>query len=114
MEQIAYSKYRLKRIEKEKLLSIGFYYDKSISSRESHYYSYQFPVYTIGNKPSMMGLISIDTTDGELFINVYKTSSKESYAPFYQTTYGNYHAVLEVINRNVLAELRKIGIERYE
>ncbi len=114
LEQIAYSKYRLKNIDKEKLKSIGFYYDKSISGTDDEYYSYRFPVYKDSNRPLLTGMVSIDTKDGSLLINVYKTSSKDSYAPFYQTFYGNYHTILNIINQNILSELRKIRIEHYE
>lgn len=114
MELLAHNKYRVKDVDKERLKSFGFYYDKTISNIESDYYSYKFPVYKYENIALIYAVLSIDTKDGSVLVNVYKANSKECYAPFYQNQYGNYQSILNIINKNILMKFKKIGIERYE
>ena len=62
---------------------------------------------------ALRGRIIAYTDTKEIKIDVMD-NNYASYAPFYDTEYGNYEPIMEKINKNILEEFTKLGIIEYK
>ena len=111
VKSIYKDRYKLNNHSKEDLKSLGFYYSSLLSDSELQIYTYKFPVLKYKNKTVLECELSIDTTYGEVKINVYDMKH-ELYIPFYHIECGNYDEILSKINKKIKSKLTKLGIKK--
>ena len=99
-------RYKLKTT-KDDLYSKGFHYNKLMSD-ETDIYSLRFPVHRYKKYTTLECELIVELQTGEISINVFNYGTNERYAPFYHLEYGKYE-ILEVINKNIEEQLKKIG-----
>lgn len=111
MEQLNNNIYVIDVSDRRKLIKKGFKpytYDLD----ENYDYSYCFSVYETQGVPIIYCKLNVDS---EGYVNIFvHTERGEIYKPFYGTKYGNYDPIIEKINKKILAEFRKLGIEKKE
>lgn len=105
------NKYKIKDNSESFLVRNGFRYDKRMSDAEETFYYYRFTVYkyNISNIIEAEFLVSLDTK--EIRVNVYETSHRGLYAPYYYYEYGNYDPIMDEINNVIDKEMKRLGIE---
>lgn len=93
----------------ERLLSFGF---KKITFADDDckYYRYKFPVHKHNGHMILECELVVNRKSGEVFIDIYD-NNKELYVPYYNREYGNYKPLLASINKEVMKEFKRIGIE---
>lgn len=101
----------MKDISPSNLKTLGFSYNKNDSDNESKFYSIRFPVVKYNTHSSIEGEITVDTTSGNISINVYDLKGNH-YIPFYNHEYGNFDDILEIIYKNINKQLRKYKIKK--
>ena len=90
-------------IQNKKLTNFGF---KKIIRRGEVFYKIEFPVF----KKVINCSIIVDDDTGEAYINVYKVGTGDNYHPYYNQSGNPGHVkILDVINRNILNFLNRIG-----
>ena len=103
----------MKRNNKSYILSVnstqmkelGFKYDYIIKD-----YIYQFPVYKSQKKETLIVCkLGVDEETKCVFFNICDVDGT-LYAPFYNRYYGK-SKVVEVIDRNIEKEFKKLGVE---
>lgn len=105
------NKYKIKDTSEQFLLRNGFRYDRRMSDEEETFYYYRFPVYKydIANLIETEFLVSLTTK--EVRVNVYETSHRALYAPYYYYEYGDYSPIMDEINSKINKEMKRLGIE---
>lgn len=111
MENILKNKYIMKDFSHKNLHALGFSYNKIISDCDRKYYSMRFPVVKYNSSASIEGEITIDTTDGSIFLNVYDLKGNY-YIPFYNYEYGNFEDILKMIYKNINKQIKKCKIKK--
>lgn len=111
VKSIIKDKYKLANHSKEDLKNLGFYYSSFLSDSEVQIYTYRFSVLKYKNKTVLECELAIDTTHGDVKINVYDMNHN-LYTPFYYIECGNYDELLTKINKKIKSELTKLGIKK--
>lgn len=93
------------------LENMGFYLNKEASDNERKCYSIRFPVVKYNTHISIEGEITVDSTNGNIVINVYDLKGNY-YAPFYNREYGNFDDILKIINKNIKKQMIKCKIKK--
>lgn len=93
------------------LKALGFYFNNEVSDDENKCYSLRFPVVKYNSHASIMGEITVNTTNGYVSINVYNLKGTH-YIPFYNSDYGNFDDILKIINKNIIRQMKKYKIKR--
>lgn len=93
-------------VNSAQMKELGFRYDYEI-----HDYIYKFPVYKSKKKePLIFCRLGVDEETKRVFFNICNPDNS-LYTPFYNREYGK-SKVVEVIDRNVQKEFRKLGVEK--
>ena len=103
------NKYIIKDNSSQHLLDLGFrkYYEPE------ERYVYNFVISKYGKSIVLCGRIIAYTDTKEIKIDVI-THNYATYAPFYDTEFGNYEPIMDKINKNILKEFKKLGIIEYK
>lgn len=110
MDRLKSNFYTMEYHTYDKLKSFGFTYNKEISDSENEFYSYKFPVYEYNGKPLLNCMISVESRNGTVIIDVYDTNLEQAYAPFYNNSH-DYDKILLNINDVILEKLDILGIK---
>lgn len=106
------NKYNIKNlVSLNEFISKGFKYDKRMSDDESTCYYYRFPVYRYNSSNVIEAEFLLDIDYMTIVINVYESSSRGLYAPYYYYEYGNYDGIMEIINNNINKEIKKLRLD---
>lgn len=68
------------------------------------YYSYRFPVYSYKKEPLLWAIFYIDLENSTCSINVIDNNNN-TYAAYYNTTYGQNNKVVEIIHKKIETQL---------
>ena len=101
----------MKDYSTKNLKTIGFSLNKEASDGKRKCYSIRFPVVKYNEHASIEGEITVDSTNGNIFINVYDLKGNH-YVRFYNHEYGNFDDILKIINKNIEKQLRKYKIKK--
>ena len=82
----------------------GFRYDFLLQE-----YAYEFPVYKYNKKPTIVCKLGVDNDTNNIWFNVYDIKGN-LYPPYYNREYGK-SKVIDIIDKNITKEFRKLGIE---
>ena len=93
----------------EKLLSLGFK-RATFTDDDCKYYKYRFPVHKHNGRMILECELMINCKSWEVFVDIYD-NNKELYVPYYNREYGNYKPLLKSINKEIMKEFKRIGIE---
>lgn len=85
-------------------------YSKAMSDEETTIYTHRFPVYKYGITMLLDCEFILDVATNEVSINVYDSTSRGLYAPWYYTEYGNYNDILKIIDGNIEKEMKRLDI----
>ena len=110
MKRLVEKTIRKENVTEKWLLDNHFRYNRIYSDGDSIAYTYRFPVYKYGCCVTLDGEIVI-FLDGEVKLNVYDVNTRNKYAPFYYNEYGDFSAILNVINNNFEKQLKKFDIK---
>lgn len=104
--------YIKKNVTKEWLLKNEFRYNRFFSTKEDTIYTYRFPVVYIKgkNKVSIECELLLYYPDGNVYINVYNAGTRDKYAPYYNSEYGDWSKMISTINNRIDSKLKKLGI----
>lgn len=87
---------------------LGFKYDYIIKD-----YIYQFPVYKSQKKESLIFCkLGVDEETKQVFFNICNPDSS-LYTPYYNREYGK-STVVEIIDKNIKKEFKKLGVVEIE
>lgn len=112
IERIAYFEYTKEDDITEKWLNEhGFFYDKMLSDKDDPAFSLRFPVYKYERLTTLDGFITIWPSDKTIKINCYEHNTRNYFARFYYWEYGQDDKYMMVINSNISAKLRELGIK---
>lgn len=111
MEFIRDRRYKIADHSPDRLKSLGFSFDRKKSCDGIKCYSIRFPVLKYNNTANMTGEITVNAENGEAIMDVYDLKGR-TYAPFYHCKYGNYEGVLKIINKNIIKQIKRLGIRR--
>jgi hypothetical protein len=103
--------YKINNLTIENLRNLGFRYSTLLSNDEEKIYIYRFPVYKYKNKTVLECELTVEINTNNIIVNVYN-SHHEIYTPFYNVEYGNFEPILDIVNKNINKEFRKLGVER--
>lgn len=106
-----------KDITKEWLLKNDFRYNRYFSTKEDAVFTQRFAVVSQGRdkkKPSLECEMLIYYPEGSIHINVYHAGTRDKYAPFYDSQYGNWDKILGLINKKINNKLNKLGVKIIE
>lgn len=101
--------YKINNSTIENIRNLGFRYSNSLSTDEEKVYVYRFPVFKYKRKLMLECELTIEVNTNTIFVNVYN-SNHSTYAPFYNNEYGNFEPLLEIVNKNILREFKKLGV----
>lgn len=99
-------------ITKEWLLKNNFKYNRLLSDGEDIIYTYRFPIHKNGYFITLECELSCIESDGKIKIDVYDYGTRDKYAAFYYSEYGNYKPMIKAINNRIKSELKRLGIEK--
>ena len=105
--------YVIKNHTPENLRLLGFHRYSLMSNEDSSYYIYRFPVEKYLGKTVLECELKIDSNTGEIRVDVYDMDH-DTYAMFYNEITESNKNFLTMINKNILAEYKKLGIEKKE
>ena len=95
--------YRL-YISKHEMKTIGFRYDYILKD-----YVYEFPVYKYGRKLVITCKLGVDLENYEVWFAVYDTKGT-IYAPYYDKEFHKNNLVVEIVEKNIQKEFKKLGV----
>ena len=104
------TEYKLNNPTIENIRNLGFRYSTLLSTDEEKIYIYRFPVYKYKNKTVLECELTVGFDTNNIIINVYN-SHHEIYTPFYNVEYGNFEPILDIVNKNINKEFKKLGVE---
>ena len=110
--KIARTTYQINNPTIENLRNHGIRYSTTLSTNEESVYVYRFPVYKYKRKTTLECEISVEVNSNIVIVNVYN-SNHSVYAPFYNDEYGNFEPLLEIINKNIMIEFKKLGVVKW-
>lgn len=105
--------YILKNHTPENLRLLGFHRYSLMCDEDSSYYIYRFPVEKYLGKTVLECELKIDSNTGNIRVDVYDMDH-DVFAMFYNEITEVNKAFLARINKNILAEYKKLGIEEKE
>lgn len=111
LKNILNNTYVIKDFSTKNLKCLGFHYNKEFGNADRSCYSIRFPAVKYNSHASIEGEITVDTTDGSIFIDVYDLKGNY-YIPFYNHEYGNFDDILQIINKSIERQLRKCKIKK--
>ena len=103
------TEYKLNNPTIENIRNLGFRYSTLLSTEEEKIYIYRFPVYKYKNKTVLECELTVGFDTNNIIINVYN-SHHEIYTPFYNVEYGNFESILDIVNKNINKEFKKLGV----
>lgn len=112
VENIANNIYVKPGITKEWLNKNDFRYNRMLSDSDDSVYTYRFPLHKNGYFTTLECELSCVETTGEINVDVYDYGTRNRYAAFYCTEYGDYSCMLKAINKRINAELKRLGIKK--
>lgn len=92
-------------------LSKFFHKDYLLSDEENDYYVHRFGVYKCGSCITLECEIMVTMPEKKISVHVYDGGTRNRYAPFYYTEYGNYQTIMSIICGRIEKELKKMGIK---
>jgi len=107
--------YKIKNeIDVDKIDNLGFRYSRVRSDIDNPVYIYKFPVYKHRDTVLLEGWFTLYFNTGEIKVDVMDVYNGlyGRYAPFYYYEYGDYTPILDVIDKRINKELRRIGVEK--
>lgn len=110
-------KYIKKDITKEWLLKNDFRYNRFFSTKDDTVFTQRFVLLIAdGNKkkPSLECEMFCYFPEGLIHVNVYHAGTRDKYAPFYYSEYGNWDKILDLINKKIDNKAKRLGVERIE
>lgn len=110
-------KYLKRNITKEWLLRNDFRYNRYFSTKDDAIYTQRFVLLmTDGNKkkPSLECEMLCYFPEGVIHTNVYRAGTRDKYAPFYDSEYGNWNKVLDLIHKKIDNKAKRLGVEIIE
>ena len=93
----------------ENLRLLGFHRYSLMCDEDSSYYIYRFPVEKYLGKTVLECELKIDSNTGRIRVDVYDTDH-DVFAMFYNEITESNKAFITRINKNILAEYKKLGI----
>lgn len=113
MEYIINNTYKIRDSSKNNLLPLGFRYNTYYSNSDADCYTLRFPVHKYNGTTILeCELIIGANSSGNVTINVFDKNTKSTYKPFYNFAYGNYKPIIKTINKSILTQFKKLGIEK--
>lgn len=109
-ENIANKIYTKPGITKEWLNENEFKYNRTLSDSEDNVYTYRFPLCKNGYFVTLECELSCVESTGEIRVDVYDYGTRNRYAAFYCSEYGDYSVMLKSINKRISSELGKFGL----
>jgi len=106
VKRLPSNRYKMTNHSKDNLKKIGF---KKVIN-EPDLYTYRFPVYKYNNIPTEWCVLNIDSSTGEVNIDVVNNSGNFLSA-FYQHMSG-FDEFIEKINSRIKNKLSKLGIKK--
>lgn len=100
---------------KQWLLDHGFIYNKTLSNDDTDVYTYRFPVLKYNSYTTLECGLSIIFGDNKIKIDVYDYGTRDKYAPFYYTEYGNHTKILNTIWFNIdhrIKQIKNVKVQR--
>lgn len=91
----------------QEMKDVGFHYDFELED-----YTYEFPVYKINNKASIVCKLGIDKETNKVWLNVYDINGN-LYSSYYNRTYG-ISKIISIIDKNIQKELNRLGAKKCE
>lgn len=109
-------KYLKRDITKEWLLKNDFRYNRHFSTKDDTVYTNRFTVLVVENKkkPSLECEMLCYFPEGIIYVNVYHAGTRDKYAPFYNSEYGNWDKSLFAIRDKIKLRMERIGAEAVE
>ncbi len=103
--------YILKNHTIDNLKSLGFRRYSPMCDSESSYYIYRFPVNKYLGTTTLECELKVDSQTGDIRIDVYDMDH-DLFAMFYNELTDSHKGLMSKINRVILNELKKLGIEK--
>lgn len=105
--------YIKKNVTKDWIYKNDFRYNRHYSIKGDTVYTYRFPLlkYKKSKKTAVECELFMFYPDGKVLINVYNYDTRDKYAPFYNSDYGNWTKVLSVMYKKINIKLKELGIE---
>ena len=103
-----------KELTREYLKDNYWYYNRQLSADYGYpVYTHRFPVYRYKNGTNIIldAEFTLHSDTKRVETNVYSRATNEAYAPYYYYEYGDYTVVIDIINKNIEKEYRKVGIK---
>lgn len=111
MKQQLEENYILKDHTVDNLKSLGFRRYSPMCDGESSYYIYRFPVNRYLGTITLECELKIDSNTGDIRIDVYDMDH-DLFAMFYNEYTDFNEGLMSKINKCILAEFKRLGIER--
>ena len=105
--------YILKDHSQENLRLLGFHRYSLMCNEDSSYYIYRFPVEKYLGKTVLECELKIDSNTGNIRVDVYDMDH-DVFSMFYNKITEPNKAFISRINKNILVEYKKLGIEKKE
>lgn len=102
--------YILKNHTINNLKSLGFHRYSPMCDRESSYYIYRFPVNKYLRTTTLECELKVDSNTGNIRVDVYDMDH-DLFAMFYNNYTESNKVLLSRINKIILSEYKKLGIE---
>lgn len=107
MEQLIRKKFKMKNPTEQRLIKLGF---RRNELPDGDIWRYYFTVYRYKNKICVIeGVVTVKLPDGKVSLDM--NSGGAIFTPFYNSEYGNYEPLMEIVNKNFLRELKRLGIK---
>ena len=100
-------------VTKDWLHKNGFKYDGFKSTVDNNVYSKRFPIYKYIGITVLEGCISINESDGDVQVDVYENCNTYSpYPPYYDREYGTTKEVIDIAEKKIFWQLKKLKINK--
>lgn len=94
------------------LEDIGFRYRRSMSCEGDTVYEYFFPVYRHHEFVSLEARFVLHYEDCIISVDVFDAASHGIYAPWYYDPSGMTQKLVNIINKNIAKEMRRLHISK--
>ena len=92
------------------LIDLGFRYKPGMSDAEDDVLEYSFPVYRYHMSISLECRFLLWQQSNILKVDIFDTTTHGIYGPWYYDNSGIHQDMLEIINRNIGREMKRLGI----
>lgn len=106
------TRYQIKNPSTGHLNNLGFKFKRSMSDAEDDVYEYFFPVYRYHAAISIEARFLLWQQSNILTVDVFDSTTHGIYGAWYSDESGIHKEIINIINKNILKEMRRMNITK--